>query len=37
LPPTAASVAPVPTNGAGAPSVGAALPPPPSAAQQIVS
>ena len=37
LPPATASVAPMPANGAGAPSVGAALPPPPSAAQQIVS
>jgi hypothetical protein len=37
LPPATATMAPMPANGAGAPSVGAALPPPPSAAQQIVS
>ena len=37
LPPVAATMAPAPANGAGAPSVGPALPPPPSAAQQIVS
>jgi hypothetical protein len=37
MPPAAATMAPAPTNGAGAPQVGAALPPPPSAAQQIVS
>ena len=37
MPPAAATMAPAPTNGAGAPQVGAVLPPPPSAAQQIVS